>query len=173
MNKLYKCLGLLLFVSLISGCGYTQKANLPNGITSIAIPAVVNAINIKTSYTYESGLETSITNAVRDRVIFDGNLRLKDVKQADSVLDISLFRFEQEAVGYDDLERVDRFRLFVVVELTLRDLRTQEVIWTEPNFSGSFIYSLSGPNSISESQAARNAIEKLARNIVDRIVEDW
>lgn len=171
-NVFSLCLVLVLSFS-IAGCGYTQKANLPNGIQSISVPPFINKLEARNLFTFEAGLETKITNAVRDRVIFDGNLSLENQVKADSVLLGKLIRFEQEAVGFDELERVDRFRLFVVVHITLTDMRTNEVIWEEPNFNGNVIYSLKGPGSISEGQASQQAIDRLARDIVDRIVEDW
>lgn len=165
--------GIALLVASFAGCGYTQKAKLPNNIKTLAVPTFLNEIPARKIYTYEPGLETKITNAVRDRIIFDGNARLVNEDEADALIVGKLIRFDQEPLGFDNLERVDRFRLIVTTDLKLIDRRTQEVLIHEPNFTGDFIYQVAGRGAVSEQDASQQAITKLARDIVDRIVENW
>jgi len=172
-NKVLAALISVFVLFSFAGCGYTTKGKLPNDIKTIAVPMFVNKIPIGDVYTYVSGLEVNLTNAVINRLLFDGNLKVVDVDEADAVLLGELIEYEQEPVRFTKDESVEEYQLFVVTKLELRDQRSGEVIWLEPNFSGDSDYFLTGPRAISERQAAENALRDLARKIVDRIVEDW
>jgi len=165
---------LFLFLSMItSGCGYTNQAVLPANIQTIYVQTVKNKIPVKSIYAYHPGLEMQITNAILNRLHQDGNLKVVTRDDADAVLEADLIRFEQEGVRFDSLEAVEEFRLFIVLTLVLRDGKTGDVIWKEANFSGDTEYFVSNVRSIARGEAVDRAIGELARNVVDRIVEDW
>lgn len=157
----------------VGGCGYTQKVKMPNDIKTLAVPTFTNVIKAKQIYSYQSGLEVRLANAIRNRILFDGNVKLAETGQADAVLIGKLTQYIQEPIEYDNLERVNRYRLTIGTELTLKDLRTNKIIWHEPYFTGEIIYVLQGAGSITEQQASNEAITKYARDVVDRMVEDW
>jgi hypothetical protein len=160
-------------MTIAFGCGYTQKATLPEGVKTIHVETVINKIPIENIYAYQPGLEMSITKAIIRRLITDGNLKVVARDEADAILETKLIRFEQEGLRYNSLEAVEEFRLYIVVELRLVNAKTGQVIWEEPNFSGDAEYFVSAIRSIGREEAARRGIERLARNVVDRIVEDW
>jgi len=60
-----------------------------------------------------------------------------------------------------------------VLTLKLVNGETGDIIWEEPNFSGDAEYFVSDVRSIARREASERAITRLARNVVDRIVEDW
>ncbi len=157
----------------VSGCGYTQKAALPQGIKTIYVETVKNKIPIENVYAYVPGLEMIITNAVIRRLERDGNLRVVKREEADSILQCDLIAFDQEGARFSSLERVEEYRMFLVVAMRLVDAKTDRVIWEEPNFSGDSEYFVSSVKSVAREEAAQRTAERLARNIVDRIVEDW
>ena len=172
--------GLVCLVSCVvslaaffSGCGYTQKTVLPQDIKTLYVETVKNKIPLEKVYAYVPGLEMMITNAVIRRLERDGNLKIVSREKADAILHTDLTLFDQEGVRFSTLERAEEYRLFVVVAMKLVDAKTGLVIWEEPNFSGDSEYFVSGVRSISRSEAADRAVERLARNLVDRIVEDW
>ena len=115
----------------------------------------------------------ALTNAIRDRLILDGNLKVVDEKEADAVLKGAIIAYKQEGLRFDQLESVEEYRLFLVVRFKLVDRKTGEVIIEEPNFSGrTEFFTSNNPTSVRRS-AANSSVEDLARNIVDRIVEEW
>ena len=173
MNYLFRSVVWVLFVTVLGGCGYTQKTKMPNDIKTLAVPTFKNVIQAKQIFSYQSGLEVRLTNAVRDRILFDGNVKLAEPSESDAVLIGNLTQYIQEPIGYDQLEQVDRYRLTIGTDLTLKDLRTNKVIWHEPYFTGEVIYVLRGNGAITEQQAADAAIRKFARDVIDRMVEDW
>src|SRR5262245_26760869 len=132
---------LLAIFLLISGCGYTRKASIPQDIKSIYVRTVLNKIPVEEIYAYHPGLEMGITKAIVRRFNKDGNLRIAASEdKADAVLKIDLLRFQQEGLRFSNLEQVEEFRLFIVLAIQLVNTRTKEVIFDEPNFSGDAEY---------------------------------
>ncbi len=159
---------------LTPGCGYTQKSALPQDIKTIYIKTVVNRIPVAEIYAYHPGLEMSITKAIVRRLNKDGNLKVvSSPEKADAVLDSELLRFQQEGLRFTSLELVQEFRLFIVMSLKLTNFKTKEIIWEEPNFSGDAEYFVSDVRSIGREEGVNRAVDRLAKNVVDRIVEDW
>jgi TolB-like protein len=164
---------IMITFSFIVGCGYTNQAKLPNNISTIAVPTFKNMVKQSETYTYEAGLEVDITNDIINRLNYDGNLKVADSDKADATLVGAITRYEQDSIRYEDRDDVKEYRLFISVDLTLQDNRSGEIIWEEKGFTGRTEYFRSGSYATSESAAAASAREDLAKNIVDRIIEDW
>ncbi len=158
---------------VFSGCGYTQKAHLPNDIKTIAIPTFKNEIPPQDQFAYQPGLEIELTNAIRDRFIFDGNLKVVDESKADAILEGAVVSYQQEGLRFDRLEDVNEYRLFLVVKFKLIDRRTKKVLIQEPNFSGRAEFFVSRDPNPTRRASANSATFDLARSLVDRIVEEW
>lgn len=156
-----------------SACGYTRHTVLPRGIKTIYVDTFKNKIPIDRLYAYEPGVEIKITNAIIRRLHVDGNLKVVSKDKADAVLEGKLISLDQEGTRFTSLERIEEFRLYIVVELRLVDRKTGDILWEEKNFTGDESYFVTGPRAVSRTLAFDKAIERLARNAVDRIVEDW
>jgi hypothetical protein len=168
-------LALLVGCLLLSGagCGYTRKTALPRDIKTIYVDTFQNHMMLGEIYAYEPGLEIKITNAVIRRLQIDGNLKVMPREKADAVLEGELTAIRQDGVRFTGLERIEEYRLYLVVNLKLRDPKTGEILWEEIDFSGDASYFVTGPRAVSRGEALERATGRLARNIVDRIVEDW
>ncbi len=165
-----------LILSLVSpsfGCGYTRKTVLPQEMKTIYVDTVKNQIPIDHVYAYQPGLEIDITNAIIRRLQRDGILQVTTREGADVILDSKLIGYEQEGLRFTGLESVEEYRLFIVLNMRLINNKTKEIIWREPNFSGDAEYFVSSVRSLAREEASHRAIDRLARNVVDRIVEDW
>ena len=134
---------------------------------------VKNKIPVDNPYTYQPGLEIDITNAIIRVLQRDGNLKVVPREKADAILQADLTGFEHEGLRFSSLESVQEYRLYVVLNLLLLDNKTHAVIWQEPNFSGDAEYVVTPVRSLGREEAAERAVNRLARNVVDRIVEDW
>ena len=172
-SPLFRSAVFLVILSVIPGCGYTRKSVLPEGIKTIHVDTVKNKIPMDHLSVYVPGLEISITNAIIKRMNRDGNLRVVSKNDSDAVLESELISMDQEGVRFTNLESVEEYRLYLVLAMRLRNTKTGEVIWEEPNFSGDAEYFVSGVRSIAREEAAQRAVDRLAHNVVDRIVEDW
>jgi len=163
----------LVAFSPLSGCGYTQEAKLPSGIKTIAIPTFKNEIPPQEQFAYRPGIEIELTNALIDRFIFDGNLKVVDEDKADAILEGSIISYEQEGLRFDRLESVEEYRLFLVIKFKLIDAKTGKVILEEPNFSGRAEFFVSRNPLSNRRISANTATFDLAKSLVNRIVEEW
>ena len=119
----------IVVVSSFAGCGYTNATQLPPDLRSIYIPTFINAIPLDSTFTYEAGLESRVTNAIINRFIFDGNLKVVDkIERADMVLLGEIIRYEQEPVGFKRDEGVEEYRLFIVTKLTMQRTSDDSVL---------------------------------------------
>lgn len=167
---------LLLALALMGssfGCGYTRKTVLPQEIKTIYVDTVKNEIKLENLFAYQPGLEIDITNAIIRRLQRDGILQVTTRDHADAILDSRLIGYEQEGLRFSGLESIEEYRLFIVLDMQLINNKTKEVLWKEPNFSGDAEYFVSSVRSLAREEATHRAIDRLARNVVDRIVEDW
>lgn len=178
MKKLSKNILFFCFLStvLFSGCGYTTKSTLPKSIKTIYVEPFKNSI----SYTSGSGrnvyfplLEVDVRNAVIDRFLFDGNLKIAEAHKADLILKGELTNYQRSALRYTDDEDVEEYRVHITVSFELQSARAGMTSWTEPGFVGDATYFVTGPLVSSEESAVANAVTDLARRIVERTIEDW
>lgn len=170
------CVLCLVSCVLFSGCGYTTKSTLPRSLRTIHVEPFKNRID----YAAGSGrniylplLEVKARNAVIDRFLFDGNLKIADPQEADLVLKGELKNYERTPLRYTDNDDVQEYRVHITVSFELWNAQKEEVSWTEPGFVGEATYFVTGPSAKSEESAVDDAIVDLARRIVERTIEDW
>jgi hypothetical protein len=121
-------------------------------------------------------LETDVTRAVNNKFLFDGNLKPVAQTLADLILKGELVEFRRDPLKYTDSNEVEEYRLNIVVNISLWDVRKNEKVWEEDNFTGTTTYFTSfarGQLAKSEDTAVTDAINDLARRIVERAVEQW
>lgn len=171
-------LGFLTFPSL-SGCGYTTKSLLPENIQRVHVPPVRNSIDLSSEISektpfrvYRPGLEVELTNAIINRFIFDGVLKVTPDEKADARLEMSLLDYRRDALRYTEGEDVQEYRLNITVEANLVQKSGGKVLWHE-RITGDSTFFLSGPRAITEDEAAAKAVEDVARRVVERTIEYW
>ncbi|MDD5281320.1 MAG: LptE family protein [Candidatus Omnitrophica bacterium] len=175
-----------LLSTVLSGCGYTTRSMLYGKYDSIYITPFLNKVDVtQESFSankyriYRPMLETDITKKVINRYLFDGNLKPVKEDQADLVLKGELVEYRKDPLSYtSNTEDVTEYRINIYVNLSLWDKKENKLVWEEKNFNGNYSYftNLDANSSnikISEGTAVNNAIEDLARRIVERTVEQW
>lgn len=178
-----------LLGAILAGCGYTTRSMIYGKYKTIYIAPFLNKVDItQEAYTankyriYRPMLETDITRKVINKYLFDGNLKPVKEGQADLVLKGELIEYRKDPLTYTSSgEDVTEYRINIYVDLSLWDTGENKLLWQENNFNGNYSYFVStstinpGNNVIvvSESTAVNNAIEDLARRIVERTVEQW
>lgn len=171
----------LIFVTFIPGCGYTTRSLLPPNFKSIYVENFKNSINVSAEQTnlrmyrgYRPGMEVDITKAVRDKYLFDGNLKIaNDSDSADLVLKANLVDFKRDALRYDANDNVEEYRIKLIVNMELMETRTGKTVWKERGFAGETTYLTGGSSAKSEGAAMNDVIMDLARRIVERTIEAW
>ena len=172
---------LILIAALIcaSGCGYTTRSLLPSNFKSIYVENFINKIKVTAESSdermyrgYRPGMEIDVATAIRNKYLFDGNLRVADPEKADLVLKGELVDYRNESLRYDNSNNVLEYRIRMVVNIVMqtKDGKTR---WAENNFAGESLYTTTGPLAKSESQAIVDAEADLARRVVERTVEEW
>ncbi len=164
-----------------SGCaGYTQKSLLSEEFKNVSISPVVNAINLSGEVTdkspfriYRPGTESDLTNAIVNRFIFDGNLKVSVPEKADLTVEAKLVDYRRDALRYSDSNDVQEYRLSVVLDVSVVETRTHKILWHDGSLVGESSFFLAGAHAISEDAASQKAVEDAARRLVDKTIEIW
>jgi hypothetical protein len=186
MNLLKKSILLVTSYSLlvtIMGCGYTTRSMISNKFKTIYITPFVNKIDITKETDagykyriYRPMLETDITKKVTNKYLFDGNLRPVKTESADLILKGELVEFRRDPLRYTDNDEVEEYRINILVNISLWDRKENKLVWQENNFTGDYTYFTSFTTSgtwKTEDVAVNDALDDLARRIVERTVEQW
>lgn len=178
-----KRLSLVFFISIflfISGCGYTTQSLLPSDFKNIRVENFKNDIKITAEQSdqrmyigYRPGMEIELTKAVINAFLVDGNLKITRESNADIILKAALIDFKRDALRYDANDNVEEYRIKLVVDMELENVKTGALVWKENGFAGETTYRTSGSLAKSEASAIKDAIADLARRIVERTVEAW
>lgn len=176
----YSGYALLVSVFCIAGCGYTCKSMLPSNYKTIYIENVQNRIsvtaeqnNLRMYRGYRPGMEISLTKAIIDRYRFDGNLKVAQEGKTDLILQAELIDYKRDALRYDGNDSVEEYRIKLIINMALIDGSTGNVVWKENGFAGETTYNLIGNLAKSDSQAVADAMNDLARRVVERTIEAW
>ena len=170
---------LLAVFSQTAGCGYTTKTVLPGNIKTIHVAPVKNAIDLSGEISekdrfrvYRPGVEVDVTNAVINRFIFDGNLKVVSPEKADAVLEAKLVDYRRDPLRYSEGDDVQEYRLSVTIDATVTLVNGGKVLWHE-RLTGDTSFFLSGSRALSEDEAVTKAVDDLARRVVDKTIESW
>ncbi len=168
-------------LALLGGCGYSTHSAFVSQYRTIYVEPFINKVDftqekyIANKYrTYKPLLETDVTRAVVDRYLFDGNLKPVPMENARLILKGEVTQFRRDPLRYQsDNETVAEYRINIVVNMSLRDVQEDKILWEENGFTGDSTYFTSGSSAKSDDQATQDAITDLARRIVERTVEAW
>jgi len=170
----------VLSFAILAGCGYTTRSAICEQYATIHVEQFINKIDITTDSLaankyriYRPMLESSLTQAVIDRYLFDGNLKPSTAGKADLALKGELVEFERAPLKYTEDDEVHEYRINLAVNISLYDTKTNDLIWQEKHFIGDTTYYTTGPLAKSEDQAVDLAITDLSRRIVERTVDQW
>ena len=160
----------------LTSCGYSTRSTLPPNLRTVYVEHFKNSITFTAETKrdiYLPLLEVDVRNAIIDRFLFDGNLKIAEQDRADLILKGELKSYERTALRFLENEDVEEYRVSVTVSLSLWDTQKQEYVWQEPSFTGEADYFVSGPEASSEQAAVSAAMIDLARRAVERTIENW
>lgn len=147
----------------MSSCGYhlSGKGSLvPEGAKTIAVPAFINNTN-------EPYIDLEVTKAVVDEFIADGRLRIVDVEVADLALRGVVIKYDVTALSFTADSFVQQYRVRIVVNASLEDLKAKKVLWHENSIEAVFIsdYPVTIGNITATKIAKESAIKKAGQDI--------
>jgi len=166
MRRVLLLTAVLVVATVVAGgCGgYRVGTLLPGHIKTIAVPVFVND-------TSEPNLEIQATNAVINQLATDGTLRVVPEDEADVVLTVRLVQYDRKAIRYAGVTRPTEYRITVTALATLHDRHEDVDLWTDDRLSGNAEFVVGAGLPASERRARPEALEDLAHDIVEHIVE--
>ena len=118
---------LALMAVALAGCGYSLRGNLPGHIRSVAVPVFTNR-------TSEPAVENILTQAVVQAFSTNGRLRVVKPDQADAILEGEVVDYQILALAFDPRANIQQYRLVVTMNLRMRDVRSNTLLFEQPRF---------------------------------------
>jgi len=158
---------IVLTAALFAGCGYSTRGRLPADVKTVAVPVLANR-------TTKPAVETEMTRALVDAFATDGRLRVVGRETADAVLEGEVTGYELVAISFDPTANIRRYRLVVTMNVRLRDVRRNTVLFQQQGLSEKADFPVSGvvSETISREEIAlRVATLDIARAVVALAIE--
>jgi len=159
--------GLALLALGLAGCGYSFRGNLPDHIKTVAVPVFTNR-------TSEPAVESSLTSAVIEAYARNGRLRVVKPEEADAILDGEVVGYSVQSIAFDNQANVRQYRLLVTMNLKLRDVRRNAVLFEQQGLREKSDFQVQGAVSQTigaEEGAVRAAATEIARSIVSLTID--
>jgi outer membrane lipopolysaccharide assembly protein LptE/RlpB len=153
---------LLALVLALGGCGYSFQGTLPSHVKTVAVPIFINR-------TQQPAVEAVITRAIVDAFATNGRLRVVRPEDADSILEGEVLQYTVGAIAVDPSLNVQQYRLGVTLNLRMRDVRLNTLLFEQANFSeqADFLVAGSVAQTLSiEAGALQQAATEIARSVV-------
>jgi outer membrane lipopolysaccharide assembly protein LptE/RlpB len=151
----------------LGGCGYSFRGTLPSHIRTIAVPIFVNL-------TREPGVESIITRAVVQAFATNGRLQVVRPADADAILDGEVVSYSVDAIAFDEALSIQQYRLIVVLNLRMRDMRRNTVLFAQRGVAEQADFRVTGVVSATiarEETALAQAAGEIARSIVSLAID--
>lgn len=180
LHRLVKQITLINYlIFLIAGCGYTTRSALSPELKTIYVAPFKNKIDITSENTrnkyrtYTPGIEVVVTNALVDRFILDGHLKVVSQENADLVISGEIVDYRKDAVRYTVDNEVEEYRVNIIVDIALTNRHSNEVLWQVKDFGGDTSTFVKGNLAKSDATVIKEASNDLVRRIVEKTVEVW
>jgi outer membrane lipopolysaccharide assembly protein LptE/RlpB len=158
---------LALLGVLAAGCGYAFRGTLPADVRTVAVPVFANK-------TQEPAVESLLTRAVVEAFSTNGRLRVVRPEEADTLLEGEVVGYELVSLAFDRAANVRQYRLVVTLNLKLRDLRRNTVLFEQAGFREKADFRVPGAVSqtiVREESALRAAAVDIGRAVVSLAVD--
>ncbi len=151
-------------------CAYTTStALLPPHLKNVAIPVFENGT---TEYT----LDQEVTTAVIERFVKDNHLRIVDERSAECVIRGRITTYKNAVFGFSAANRAQEYRVTIGCSVVFKDLVKNREIWNAPDLvktANYFVVDVPGQAAQTELDGRKEAITKIADEILSRSVEGW
>jgi hypothetical protein len=122
-----------------------------------------------TNGTGEAKVENIFRSAFIDRFVRTAGYRLvENRQQADMILRGNIAGLTTVPLSYRKDKLAAEERLTVTLEIVLQRGDSQQILWTDRNFSGSEVYTLAGADPVLVRELRRKALVKMASDIAER-----
>ena len=141
---------------------------LPSHLKSVAIPLFENE-------TSEYTLEQEVTDAVVQRFVSDNHLRVVDEKSADCVVKGKITEYRNAVFGISNAELAQEYRVTIGVSVVFKDQVKNREIWRDDivKTANYYVQAVPGQQAKTELDGRKEAIQKIADEILSRSIESW
>ena len=153
---------LLAGLAALNACGYSFHGTLPAHIKTIGVLIFVNR-------TQQPAVESVITRAIVDAFATNGRLKIVRPDDADAVLDGEVIGYNVGPIAVDPSLGVQQYRLSVTLNLRMRDMRRNELLFQQSGFSEQADFRVAGnvAQTLSvEAGALQQAAVEIGRSVV-------
>ncbi len=164
LNKGIRFIFSLIVVLLGTSCGYHLSGTggiVPEGVHTISVPVFFNATN-------EPYVDVEVTQAVVEEFMTDGRLKVVSLEEAELALRGKVLKYDVTPLSYTSQSYVQQYRVHIVVEASLEDLRSKKILWQEKGIESVFIsdyavsFNAAGGADIRGTRIAKDAAVKQA-----------
>ncbi len=170
MKRLVRLGGAALLLVAGGSCAYTTStALLPSHLKTVAVPVFENGT---TEYT----LEQDVTDAVIARFVADNHLKVVDQRSAHAVVKGRITSYRNAVFGFSQTAQAQEYRVTLGISVTFKDQVKNRELWSEPDMvktANYYVVDTPGDSARTELDGRKQAIAKLAEEIVARSVEGW
>ena len=155
----------------LSSCGIysTNPGSLPGHIKTLAVPAFENK-------TTQVGLDEEITQAVISRFVDDNHLKIVAESDANAVLTGSVIDYKNTVFGFTGREQAQEYRVQIAVAVRLMDKVKNRELWRDDDMiktQNYYVISVPGQEPQDEVSGRKQAVQKIADEILSRTIENW
>jgi len=162
MKKFLACKILILAMGC-SSCGpYSFSPGGTSSFKTVAVPLFEDR-------TSEFGVKEQITDAIIAQFNRDNTLKIADRRTAESVVVGTLLKIEERAGAFNREENVQEIRVYITVSLKYEDAKKRRAIWEEQMTQ----FGAYTPGSTDRNAAIKDAIDKLAQQVLNKTVAGW
>ena len=158
---------------LISSCGYVIEGSnpvLPNDAKSLSVLPIQNR-------TFKSGLETDLSEQLKNLLQTNSSVKLLPAGQADLKLSVTLLNLELPSSGLSKDQVSKGTQAVLKGNAVLEESFTGITVWEEKmiqvKIAESEAYQIENTSSLMLSGSIRELINKFAQNLYDRIFTNF
>jgi outer membrane lipopolysaccharide assembly protein LptE/RlpB len=163
--------GLVVAVAAVAlgACGYSFHGTLPSHIHTVAVPIFLNR-------TSQPGVEAILTSAIVQALATNGRLRVVRTEDADAILNGEVVNYSVVPIAFDQSLNIQEYRLVVVLNLRMRDVRKNAVLFQQNGVTEQADFRVAGRVSATiavEETALTFAAGEIARSIVSLAIDPF
>ena len=171
MNIIYRKINFFIF--LIIGFTFFQHSCGPYSLSGSSVPPHIKtvAIPLFEDQTSEFQIKEQLTDAVIEEITRDNTLKIATEAQADAIIYGKIVSISDQASTYDANEQVESYRVYITVNVEVKDVKLAKNMWKEPLRQWGE-YSID-PTTDARQAGIEIAIKKIAEDILNKTVSGW
>lgn len=166
-RRLLGVVALAVAAGALGGCGYSFHGTLPSHVRTVAVPIFLNR-------TQEPGVESIVTRAIVQAFATNGRLQVVRPADADAILEGEVTSYGVQAIAFDETLNVQQYRLVVTLNLRMRDVRRNTVLFQQTGVTEQADFRVLGPVASTiarEETALSQAAAEIARSVVSLTID--